>query len=204
MRGWSENQILADLKLRLSKKEDVNKQIKGGLTPLMSAALAGYVSVVKALLEAGADPLLKNRFNEDLIACAKLSENKEIIDLAKSAFNAKGSTKAASLPIMYFRPKTRMEAEYTFYPAKIFKAEHNATEKDLGLFLNSKEVLKLSPIKESSLSANVLTVFVKEGKVTININDWDELLEKKVTGLLDKSSVDIHGMSDIIREYLSN
>ena len=81
LRGWAETQILADVQQRLSKAEDINQQIDGGSTPIMSAAAEGYISIVRLLLDAGADLKRKNRWKEDVISCAKLSGNKEIINL---------------------------------------------------------------------------------------------------------------------------
>lgn len=205
MRGWSESQILADVRIRLSNGEDINQQVDGGSTPLMSAAAAGYSSVVRALLEAGADPLRKSRWKEDAIACAKLSENEEIVDLIKNAVKQnRGASAAASMPALYFRPKARTEAEYTFFPTKQFKIENNSTENDVGFFLHRKEVLKLEPIKGSSRKGGALTIFVNEGKVTINIDAWDELSEREVAVIVKKSTVDIHDISNIVREYLSD
>ncbi len=201
-RGWSENQILADLRLRLLKREDLNKQINGSSTPLMSAAAAGYISIVKVLLEAGADPLLRNIHNDDVIVCAKLSGKKALIDLVKNAIKDRKGSAVALLPILYYRPKAKTEAEYTFFPTKKFKLEHRAKKNDVGFFLNSKEVIRLDTVKESALKKSVLTIFINEGKVTLNIDAWDELSEKQVAGFIKKSSGDIHDISKIIREYL--
>ena len=205
LRGWSESQILADVRLRLSKGEDINQQVDGGSTPLMSAAAAGYSTIVRALLEAGADPALKNRWKEDAVICAKLSEKKEIIDLINNALKENnGASAVARMLPLYFRPKAKTEAEYTFFPSKQFKVENNSKENDVGFFLNNKEVLKLEPIKGASKKGGVLTIYVNEGRVTLNIDDWDEVTEDKVVALVRRSTVNVHDISNIVREYLSD
>ena len=204
MRGWSERKILVDVKLRISLGEDINQQKDGGATPLMSAAASGYFSIVQVLLDSGANVLLKNRWKEDSISCAKLSEKKEIIDLLVRVVKEKsGSTGLSTQPVIYFRPKVKKQAEYTFIPTKNFKAENKSSAKDVGFFLNSTEILKLNPIKVPVESLGVLKIYIAEGTISINIGDWTELSEKKVEALIDKSSVDIHDINNVINEYLS-
>ena len=171
----------------------------------MSAAAEGYISIVRLLLDAGADLKRKNRWKEDVISCAKLSGNKEIIDLIKNSLNDKDrASSAVSVRTLYFRPKGNIEAEYTFYPSKQFKTENHSTVKDVGFFLNSKEVLKLEPIKDSSKRGDALVIFINEGTVMIKIDAWDALSPDESTALLGKFSVDVHDISNIVREYLSD
>jgi ankyrin repeat protein len=114
-RGWAETQILEYVRQRLSNAEDINQQIDVGSTPIMSAAAEGYISIVRLLLDAGADLKRKNRWKEDVISCAKLSGNKEIIDLIKNSLNDKDrASSAVSVRTLYFRPKGNIEAECDF------------------------------------------------------------------------------------------
>ena len=76
-------------------------------------------------------------------------------------------------------------------------------QNDVGFFLNSTEILKLNPIKVPVESLGVLKIYIAEGNISINIGDWTELSEKKVEALIDKSSIDIHDINNVINEYLS-
>jgi hypothetical protein len=50
-----EEQILKEIEKRIKRGDDINQQIDGSSTPVMSAAAAGYLSVVNFLIQSGAD-----------------------------------------------------------------------------------------------------------------------------------------------------
>ena len=206
MKGWSEEQILADVRERIAAGEDINKQVDRGSTAIQSAAAEGYLSVVRFLIDAGADLTLKNRWKEDLMSCAKLSENKAIISLVKDAITAQSSsgTTAAVQSILYFIPANKTEAEYTFIPSKKFKKEHGAEAEDVGFFLNHEEVLKLEPIKKPVIKKGVMTISIDEGIVALKQGAWEELTEQQVNSLAAKSEISIHDIDNMIREFLSD
>lgn len=55
-----------------------------GVTALQEAARHGYFEIVKVLLEAGADPHKKNKFNFSASDYARISDFSEISDLIES------------------------------------------------------------------------------------------------------------------------
>jgi hypothetical protein len=61
-----EEQILKEVEERIKRGDDVNQQIDGSSTPVMNAAFAGYLSVVKFFIQSGADLTLKNKWDESL------------------------------------------------------------------------------------------------------------------------------------------
>jgi len=205
MRGWTEVQVLADLKFRIASGEDINFRETGNSTAVMSAAAAGYLSIVKLLIEQGADLAVKNRFEEDVVACAKLSKKKDVIDLIKTAIKAGGAIQAADpqIALVYFRPKPGSQAEYTFFPSKSFKKEHDSIANDVGFFLNPCEILKLQPIKPPTIKAGIISINIEEGKVTIHDSEWDNLNEKQLKQVLKNSTSEIYDIDAVVREYLS-
>lgn len=202
IKGWSEEMVLADVKRRIKMGEDINLTEGGGTTSVMSAASKGYASVVKLLIDAGANLALKNKWKDDVISCAKLSGNKELINFIKAAAKAGGA--AIDSAPLYFRPKKGTEAEYTFYPSTQFKRDHESEENDVGFFLNESEVLKLEPIKNVTSKGRVMTIYIDEGKVTLHPDAWDTLDEKSLKPLLSKSTVVFHDIDRIVYEYLSD
>lgn len=197
-----EEQILKEIEKRIKRGDDVNQQIDGSSTPVMSAAAAGYLSVVKFFIQSGADLTLKNKWKEDVLKSAKYSESKEMVALVKAAL--KGTDSTAEPAAVYYQPKLKTEAEYTFTPNKKFKTEHDSEEADVGFFLNDGEVLTLNPIKPVSTKDGTTTISIDEGKVTIKTGEWEEKDEKSIEQLHQKGRVDLHGVDHIVQEYLSN
>lgn len=193
-----ETVVLTEVKRRVDGGESVDAtEEDGDSTAVMRAAFAGYLSVTRFLIEAGANLSLKDRWKEDVMSCAKLSENKEVIALVRAAL--KGSGASASI-VLYYRPKDGTEAEYTFYPNKKFKVVHDAEADDVGFFLKDNEVLKLEPTKKVSTKADILTIPIEEGKVTIWTDQWDIVEEKA----LKKLKLVVHDIDKIINEYLTD
>jgi ankyrin repeat protein len=59
-----------------------------GSTPLMMAAMYGTVDAVKALLDAGADPLLKNGLGLTAIDFASQVQRDDVVNVIASAVRA--------------------------------------------------------------------------------------------------------------------
>jgi hypothetical protein len=197
-----EEQILKEIEKRIKRGDDINQQIDGSSTPVMSAAAAGYLSVVNLFIQSGADLTLKNKWKEDVLKSAKYSESKEMVALVKGAL--KGANATEEPATVYYQPKLKTEAEYTFTPNKKFKTEHDSEEADVGFFLNDGEVLTLNPTKPVSTKAGTTTISIDEGKVTIKTGEWEEKDEKSLKPLLKKGKVELHGIDHIVQEYLSN
>lgn len=58
---------LEHLALMIQAKADLNARDKNGLTPMMVAAMANRYDMVYAMLEAGADPTLKNKWGYTIL-----------------------------------------------------------------------------------------------------------------------------------------
>lgn len=59
------------VRFHLRRSDHVNQQDDSGTSLLMYAASRGHVEICRILLEAGADPLLKNRQGQDALALAR-------------------------------------------------------------------------------------------------------------------------------------
>lgn len=85
--GWTAlhyaatNNHLAIMSLLLEQHAYIDAESPNGTTPLMMAAQYGAPSGVKLLLEAGADPLLKNQLGLSAIDFAQRANRKESADL---------------------------------------------------------------------------------------------------------------------------
>jgi ankyrin repeat protein len=92
---------------------DINTQDQGGETPLMGAAQAKKRSLVDYLLEAGADPMIKNNINETAMTKAMLGgENKDIMQalqkyeaIPPKQRAAQGMRRILGLAIQHNKPK---------------------------------------------------------------------------------------------------
>lgn len=67
---------------------DVNGRTSGGYTPLMLAASAGDLELVKLLLQRGADPTLKNDAGWDAAYLAKINQQTQVLALLQGAAGA--------------------------------------------------------------------------------------------------------------------
>lgn len=88
----------AILKLLLEHQARVDAPAPNGTTALMMAARGGHIYSVKLLLDAGADPLLKNQQGYDAIAMAKLFNNTEIVEGLQYQIKKRAAAKAAGSP----------------------------------------------------------------------------------------------------------
>jgi ankyrin repeat protein len=70
-----------DIQTLVTAGADVNIVSDLGNTPLHSAAMSGQTEAVKLLLEVGANPSLKNEFNQVPADVAELGGYREITDL---------------------------------------------------------------------------------------------------------------------------
>ncbi len=68
------------LELLLGQKADLDALSPNHTTPLMMAARGGHMRLVARLLDAGANPTLKNQQDYDAIAMAALHNHKDIIN----------------------------------------------------------------------------------------------------------------------------
>jgi len=202
LRRKTEPTILEVVERRVASGADVNQGDDGGTTPLLAAAAKGYLSVAKRLSEAGANPAAKNQWKDDLVSCAKLSDNREMLQWARFVLRAWGGA-AAEPTLHYWRPKPGTEAEYTFIPTTAFKKMVRSKAADVGFFLRDDEVLALAPVKAVSTKAGVLSVVIEEGVVTLQADRWDSLDEKQCQAAVRKGAT-VHGIEDITREYLSD
>jgi len=198
----SEDETIREVERLINLGEDVNYQLDGCSTAALTSAAQGYVKLLKLLIENGADITLKNRWKEDIKACAKLSENKEMIAFV----NAQLKLMTGLVPVVcvYYKPKKNTEAEYTFTPNKKYKNECESDENDVGYFLNDSEVLVLEPTKPATLSKSGFLVFaISEGKVSILSDAWEELSIKKYETLAKNGKATAHDIECIRREYRS-
>jgi hypothetical protein len=100
-----EEQILKEIEKRIKRGDDINQQIDGSSTPVMSAAAAGYLSVVNFFIQSGADLTLKNKWKEDVLKSAKYSESKEMVALVQGAL--KGANATEEPATVYYQPKLK-------------------------------------------------------------------------------------------------
>ncbi|MCW5648186.1 MAG: ankyrin repeat domain-containing protein [Ramlibacter sp.] len=77
------------MNLLLEHSAYIDAESPNGTTPLMMAAHYGSVSAVKLLLEAGADPLLKNQIGLTAIDFAQKANRKDAADLIAEFVRAK-------------------------------------------------------------------------------------------------------------------
>lgn len=73
--------------IHIKKGKNVNSADDRGFTPLILASSLGYFKICKILLEAGADPFLRNREGEDSFTSAKRSGNRELLKLLENYIN---------------------------------------------------------------------------------------------------------------------
>ncbi|MFZ1641968.1 MAG: ankyrin repeat domain-containing protein [Candidatus Contendobacter sp.] len=66
------------VQFHLQRGGDANHLDKDGVSPLMYAATRGQVEICRILLEAGADPFLKNRQGQDALALARLAGHRAV------------------------------------------------------------------------------------------------------------------------------
>jgi len=88
------------LQIALQKKPNLNFTTgEGGVSPFIMAAEKGYTNIVKALLEAGADPNYTDPFIEsDYTALQAAKDYPEIIELLKQAEAKETNIQTANLP----------------------------------------------------------------------------------------------------------
>jgi ankyrin repeat protein len=77
------------MNLLLEQHAYVDAESPNGTTPLMMAAMYGTPSAVKLLLEAGADPLLKNQLGLSAIDFAQRANRKESADIIAAFVRAR-------------------------------------------------------------------------------------------------------------------
>ena len=96
--GWAPlhyaatNGHLAIMSLLLDNYAYIDAESPNGSTPLMMAALYGTALAVKLLLDAGADPLLKNQQGLTAIAFAQRASRTEAVELIAAAVRKRQST----------------------------------------------------------------------------------------------------------------
>ncbi len=113
--------------------------------------------------------------------------------------------KTTSDQARYFRPKPGSDAEYTFYPTKKFRDAHCSNEPDVGFFLHETEVLVLEALKQPRNGKYGDIVFpIAEGKISIRIEEWNEISEDSANSLKANGTVEFHSIDDITREYLTD
>lgn len=83
---------LAILSLLLDNHAYIDAESPNGSTPLMMAAMYGTPQAVKLLLEAGADPLLKNQQALTAVDFARRANRTESVDLLAAAIRTKQAT----------------------------------------------------------------------------------------------------------------
>ena len=105
---------------------------------------------------------------------------------------------------LYFRPKKGTEAEYTFYPTDEFKAENECDADDVGFFLRDTEVLYLVTKNQTKTTDGKKIIDLEEGRVEIHPELWEELSKPVIETLIKKNKIEIHDISNIKQEYLSD
>ena len=96
--GWAPlhyaatNGHLAIMSLLLDNHAYIDAESPNGSTPLMMAALYGTAPAVKLLLDAGADPLLKNQQGLTAIAFAQRASRTDSVELIAAAVRKRQST----------------------------------------------------------------------------------------------------------------
>lgn len=83
-RGADETEVLETIKFVLDKGADVNPERKGGRTPLMFAAKAGNLPIVKLLVKYGANIDVESEEGETAISLAEEEEHTDIVNYLKS------------------------------------------------------------------------------------------------------------------------
>ncbi len=83
---------LAILSLLLDNHAYIDAESPNGSTPLMMAAMYGTPQAVKLLIDAGADPLLKNQQGLTAIDFARRASRTESVDLLAAAIRRKQAT----------------------------------------------------------------------------------------------------------------
>ncbi len=83
---------VAVMSLLLENHAYIDAESPNGSTPLMMAAMYGTPAAVKLLLEAGADPLLKNQQGLTAVDFARRANRAESTDLLAAAIRSKQST----------------------------------------------------------------------------------------------------------------
>ncbi|MFI5445880.1 ankyrin repeat domain-containing protein [Polaromonas sp. UC242_47] len=83
---------LAIMSLLLDNDAYIDAESPNGTTPLMMAAMYGTAPAVKLLLDAGADPLLKNQQNLTAIEFAYRASRTESAQLIAAAIRSKNAT----------------------------------------------------------------------------------------------------------------
>ncbi|MDP2817682.1 MAG: ankyrin repeat domain-containing protein [Polaromonas sp.] len=83
---------LAILSLLLDNHAYIDAESPNGSTPLMMAAMYGTPQAVKLLVDAGADPLLKNQQGLTAIDFARRASRTESVDLLAAAIRSKQAT----------------------------------------------------------------------------------------------------------------
>ena len=201
LKGWPEAALAKEAERRVGAGEAVDQQVDRSSTPLMTAALNGWPSVVRVLLAHGASPSLKNRWKDDALSCAKQGGNTEVLALITAARSQAGGGAATSAPAtVWFRPVS--EAEYTFYPSARLRRELGRTDPDVGFVLNRDEVLELQPTKAPTSTGGVTTITLDEGRLTLRAKEWESLSEAEVAALRRRSkSVSMHDINRVVAEY---
>lgn len=199
--GHTEEQVLIEVNSRLAAGAEVNEPDRGGTTAVMAAAAKGYISVVKVLISAGADLTLKNKWKDDVITCAKLSKNQELIKFLRTVDKSEPVQDEPSFS--YYQVHKGCEAEYTFRPSKKFKSLHNSDHEDVGYFLNEHEILSLIPISPTKQKNKLTIICIDEGEITLNSSDWEKLDKKTVNALLKKKGFSIYSVENVVSEYLN-
>lgn len=85
----SQGEQLAVTQLLLDNDAYIDAESPNGSTPLMMAALYGNPATLKLLLEAGADPRLKNKLGLSAIDFAQRGDRKDMVELIAAAIRAK-------------------------------------------------------------------------------------------------------------------